>query len=34
MTKPAYTAGPVDDSLLNVTVGGALRTAAWMSDRL
>src|SRR5436309_2316134 len=26
MTKPAYTAGPVDGSLLDVTVGGALRT--------
>jgi fatty-acyl-CoA synthase len=28
MTKPAYTAGPVDDSILSVTVGGALREAA------
>ena len=28
MTKLAYTAGPVDGSLLAVTVGGALRTAA------
>ncbi len=28
MTKPAYVAGPVDDSLLDVTVGGALRAAA------
>jgi fatty-acyl-CoA synthase len=28
MSKLAYTAGPVDDSVLNVTVGGALREAA------
>ncbi|MEY2418382.1 MAG: fatty-acyl-CoA synthase [Actinomycetota bacterium] len=28
MTKLAYTAGPVDESVLNVTVGGVLRTAA------
>ncbi|MEY2468228.1 MAG: fatty-acyl-CoA synthase, partial [Actinomycetota bacterium] len=28
MAKPAYTAGPVDGTLLDVTVGGALRAAA------
>ena len=28
MTKPAYTAGTVDDSVMDVTVGGALREAA------
>jgi fatty-acyl-CoA synthase len=28
MTKLAYTAGPVDDSILDVTVGAALRAAA------
>ncbi len=28
MTKPAYTAGPNDGSILDITVGGALREAA------